>query len=209
MKTFIIQHKLLSILSTILLISITIPLILEFGFKINQGDWSGFWGSYLGIIPSGIVSAGIVLFEKRLDHIDSNKKAWDSLYDKMDEFELDHTQYLLTIATLRNEKTTAIAVPDYRKDQLKIAKNSLEELFKFRHKVLTPFTQKYSQKWGEIAPTYNLLGFQLLAAISSTEDLLSSNPEETTLESCGENYYAVLESFAEIHAFIQNNSSFS
>lgn len=122
MKTFLIQHKLLSIFSTIFLISITIPLILEFGLKINQGGWAGFWGSYLGIIPSGIVSAVIVLFEKRLDHIDNDKKAWDSLYDKMVEIELIKNDDLLRVAVLNKKNSTTITISDSIRQNLEVAK---------------------------------------------------------------------------------------
>lgn len=50
----------------ILALFIVVPAIIQF-FQVSYGDWLGFWGSYLGIIPAGLITYFMYLKEREID----------------------------------------------------------------------------------------------------------------------------------------------
>lgn len=54
----------------ILLICIVTPLLVEYWIPIpsGKGDWLGFWGSYLGVIPSGLIAYFVAKYQIDREH---------------------------------------------------------------------------------------------------------------------------------------------
>lgn len=64
------DHKWIYI--TLIVFLFAIPILVEFipimgGNNNTRGDWLGFWGSYLGIIPAGLITYFMYLKEREID----------------------------------------------------------------------------------------------------------------------------------------------
>lgn len=64
------KHFIYILYTLILAIFIIIPLLVEYTWEIpsGRGDWLGFWGSYLGIIPSGLIAYFVAKYQIDKDH---------------------------------------------------------------------------------------------------------------------------------------------
>lgn len=94
MKHLLKKHLLLLCLIILLILAIGIPLLLQYVFKINKGQWGSFWGDYLGIIPAGIISAVLILLERYLNKVDKTSDKWNTFYIELLELKNNHVKHL-------------------------------------------------------------------------------------------------------------------
>lgn len=70
------RKKQILLLLVILLICIVTPLLVEYWIPIpsGNGDWLSFWGSYLGIIPSGLIAYFVAKYQIDREHEKAKKE---------------------------------------------------------------------------------------------------------------------------------------
>ncbi|QXC54906.1 hypothetical protein [Leuconostoc mesenteroides] len=115
----------------IIIVFVIVPLLIQFGPAIHlhqkvHGDWLSFWGSYLGIIPSGLIAYVIAKIQIQNDN---QKNKLNEVRQKKDKFLLEVNKKLRALDPVFHNGRTNLAFSNSEfKPRKEVDINSNDEL---------------------------------------------------------------------------------